>query len=163
MTRDSTKRLTTRGGYSLIELMAAVSILGIVAMVGLPHVDTRREGINTSAQLVLSDLRLARSRSITSGDHFALVPKSPGSYELQRLVINPTGNWVFHSVVKTVTLPPNIRVEFGELALNRIEFNTRGMLVTSNEPLWPVIVDTQHHSKHQLAIWPSGQIYQEDS
>jgi len=162
MKREAAGRLRASGGYSLIELLVGVAIFSIIASAGLPHVDTRREGINTSVQSVIADLRLARARAITSGSRHALAFKNSNTYELHRLALSAGGAWELEVVVKTVELPGNIRVVVPDTPADRIEFNTRGMMVSSPQPLLPAVLDLQHRVKHHLAVWPSGQIYQED-
>lgn len=162
MTREAARRLRASDGYSLIELLVGVAIFSIVASAGLPHVDTRRESINTSVQFLISDLRLARARAITSGSRHALAFTTSNTYELHRLALNAGGVWELELVVKTVELPENIEIVVPDTPADRIEFNTRGMMVSSPQPLLPAISDVQHGSKHHLAVWPSGQIYQED-
>ncbi len=162
MISESTRILRSTCGYSLIELLVGISIFGIVALAGLPHIDTRREGINTAVQQVVSDLRWARARSITSGDHYAVALQGSRSYQVQRLTLTTDGDWQVTSVVKTVQLPSQIKFYFVEVVPERVEFNTRGMMISHNEPLWPVIADLQHKVEHRLTVWPSGQIYVED-
>jgi len=162
MTREAARRLRASGGYSLIELLVGVAIFSIVASAGLPHVDTRREGINTSVQSLVADLRLARARAITSGSRHAVAFTTSNTYELHRLELNDAGVWELEVIVKTVELPENIEVVVPDTPADRIEFNTRGMMVSSPQPMLPAILDLQHRVKHHLAVWPSGQIYQED-
>ncbi len=161
MVLQRTQRLRGTAGYTLVELMAMVSILGIVALAGLPHVDNRREDINTSIQQVLSDMRYARARSITTGEHFALEWVGASRYKVLRLV-EVGGSWQVDKVIRNVKLPSNIQVVgIGALADDRFEFNTRGMMISSTSPVWPIVVDTIHGNAHLLSVWPSGQIYRE--
>lgn len=162
MASASLGRLSPQRGHTLIEMLVVVAIFGIVAMVGLPHVDTRREEINSASQQLVADLRLARARSITSGERYALAPLGADRYEIQRLTRNAAGQWGKESVVRTVRLPEHIRIEFGPLLADRVEFNTRGMMVSSSQPLVPVVSDVLHSVDRHLAIWPSGQIYLEN-
>ncbi len=158
MAKGLTKRFGSCGGYSIIELLVTVSILGIVTLAGIPHVDSRREDINTVAQRLVSDLRYARGRSITSGDHFAVEFEGDG-YEIQRLTLSGQ-NWVFDTVVRTGEIPEFLTLSF-DGQVDRVEFNTRGMAVSTDEPLWPTIADSAHGANRVLAIWPSGQIHLE--
>ena len=159
MANRCAQRLAAQGGYSLIELVVAAGIFGILASAGLPHVDTRRQDLNTSVNRAIADLRYARSRAITSGDHFAVVFDGGNRYEIQRMELG-AGGWTPSAVVKTVELPSHIEWLTG--GTDSIEFNTRGMMISAGEPLWPSIWDTLHNHGHQISIWPSGQVYAED-
>ncbi len=163
MTFNPTKRVEDSAGFSLIELLVAVSIFGVLALAGLPHVDRRREDLNTSVQRVLADVRFARSRSITSGEHYAVKWTSTHGYEVQRLSLNPAGEWVTDRVERTVLLPDSIAfsIDAGAGGVDRLEFNTRGMLISSPKPLWPVMSDLVHDVSRTFSVWPSGQIYME--
>ncbi len=41
------------------------------------------------------------------------------------------------------------------------EFNTRGMMVTTNYALWQLFWDSNYYGWHMISVWPSGQIYEE--
>jgi len=106
-------------------------------------------------------MRYARARSITTGEHFALEWVGSSQYKILRLV-EVGGSWQLDEVIRNVQLPSHIQVVgIGSLDDDRFEFNTRGMMISSNSPVWPIIVDTIHGTAHLLSVWPSGQIYRE--
>ncbi len=165
MTFNRTKRVESSAGFTLVELLIGVSIFAVLALAGLPHVDRRREDLNTSVQRVVADMRFARSRSITSGEHYAVKWTGAHAYEVQRLFMNSAGEWELDRVERTVLLPDYISFSLGESegagGVDLLEFNTRGMLISSPEPLWPVMSDLLHDVERTFSVWPSGQIYME--
>ena len=158
MTRTIARR-RGQGGYSLIELLVAVGIFGLLAALGLPHLDTRRQDIQTVTKGVIADYRWARNRAITSGVHFAVEWTSSNSYEVQRMKEGAGGTWSKDVAVKRVTLPTYINTAWYWPA--RQEFNTRGMMVTTNYALWQLFWDSNYYGWHMISVWPSGQIYEE--
>lgn len=161
MTFNRTRRVEGEAGYSLIDVLVAIAVFGVIALAGLPHIDRRREDLNTSVQRVLADMRYARARSITSGDHYALEWTSSKAYEIQRLKLNAAGDWLLDKVERTVELPDHIAFSVGESEIDRFEFNTRGMMVSATDPVWPMLSDAVHGVDRMFSVWPSGQIYLE--
>jgi Tfp pilus assembly protein FimT len=143
----------------LIELLVAVGIFGLLAVLGLPHIDTRRQDIQTVTKQVIGDYRWARNRAITSGVHFAVEWTSTNSYQIQRMKEVAGGAWATDVVVKEVTLPPHINTAWYWPTMQ--EFNTRGMMITTNYALWQLFWDSNYYGWHMISIWPSGQIYEE--
>jgi Tfp pilus assembly protein FimT len=143
----------------MIEAMATIAIAGVVIGSALPHIDTRRQDVNTAINAVIADLRFARARSITTGTHYAFELTDSGTYEVQRLKQNAGGAWVLDEVVKTNALPDHVAIVLPQPV--SIEFNTRGMMISSNNTLTLNVSDTTFGASHQLSIWPSGQIYYE--
>lgn len=158
MTGTAARHLANQRGYSLIELLVAVGIFGVLAALGLPHLDTRRQDIQTATKQVIADYRWARTRAITSGVHFAIEWTSTNSYEVQRMKEVPSG-WAVDTVVKEVTLPSHINTVREWPAQQ--EFNTRGMMITSTTPLRQELRDSDYGGWHEISVWPSGQIYEE--
>ena len=158
MTGNLARHLGDARGYSLIELLVAVGIFGVLAAAGLPHLDTRRQDIQSATKQVIADYRWARTRAITSGAHFAIEWTSSNSYEVQRMK-EVSGNWAIDEVVKTVTLPSHINTVWYWPTTQ--EFNTRGMMITTTYPLWQLLWDSNYYGWHTLSVWPSGQIYEE--
>jgi prepilin-type N-terminal cleavage/methylation domain-containing protein len=160
MASKRTKRFASRDGYTLVELLVGVTIFGILAALGLPHVDSRRQDLNTAVKQTVGDIRLARSRAITTGDHFCIEFVDTNNYKVRRME-EAAGAWVPTTVIKTGQLPSHIQYVTSP-GSELIEFNTRGMMVSSTQPIWPTIWDTIHSGGHQLSIWPSGQVYEEN-
>jgi Tfp pilus assembly protein FimT len=158
MSANSRVRTSDERGYSLVEMLTTIVFLSTVAAVGLPHIDTRRQDINSVMSEVIGDLRFTRARSITSGTHYALEPM-PGGYQIQRLV-QEEGEWVEDSVAKTVTLPEHISIDWNDEG-DGIEFNTRGFVISADSSFQVTVSDTLHGAAHVISVWPSGQIYYE--
>jgi prepilin-type N-terminal cleavage/methylation domain-containing protein len=153
MTSERTQRLRSRSGYSLIELLTAVGIFGVLAAAGLPHVDTRRQNLDTAAKQVTADYRWTRTRAITGGVHFALKWTGGQTYAVQRMKQSGT-SWVLDKTVKTVTLPSTI-IHSG--TPDAIEFNTRGMMVSATTVTWYDLTDTKTGGTRRIGVYPSGQ------
>jgi Tfp pilus assembly protein FimT len=159
MTMKLPRRLTNRRGYTIIEAIATIVIAGVVIGSALPHIDPRREEINTTINAVIGDLRFARARSITSGTHWAFVVKDAGTYEVQRLKEGAAGAWILDEVAKTNKLPSHVSLVLTQPV--NVEFNTRGMMISSPNVLTIYFSDTTFGASHQVSVWPSGQIYYE--
>lgn len=159
MTRKLTSRLTNRCGYSMIEALVTIALSGALIGSALPQVDTRREQINTAVNAVVADLRYARARAITTGRHYALELTDTGGYELLRMEQNQSGAWVVEEVAKANVLPDHITLQLSESG--GVEFNTRGMMISSPSTLTLTFNDTRFGATHEVSIWPSGQVYYE--
>jgi len=159
MTGSTAGHLGGQRGYSLVELLVAVGIFGLLAALGLPHLDTRRQDIQTTAAQVIADYRWARNRAITSGVHFGIEWTSTNSYEVQRMKQAANGTWSKDVAVKHVTLPSYINTAWYWPSVQ--EFNTRGMMVTTTYPIYQMFWDSNYNGWHMLSLWPSGQIYEE--
>jgi prepilin-type N-terminal cleavage/methylation domain-containing protein len=152
MMSQQTQRLRSRAGYTIVELLVAIGIFGVLAAAGLPHLDTRRQDINSAAKQVIADYRWARTRAITSGVHYTVNWTGSGGYQVQSLKQNADTTWSLDQVVKTVTLPTTV-LRSG--SPNTIEFNTRGMVVAGTTMSTQTL--TSYGGSRAIAIWPSGQ------
>jgi Tfp pilus assembly protein FimT len=154
MASERIQRLHSQTGYTLIDLLTAVAIFVAVAAAGLPHIDTRRQDIQNATSQVISDYRWARARSITSGAHFALEWTSDASYEVRRLKQVGT-DWELDEIVKSVELPATIMRSGWP---DSVEFNTRGMMISSENMEQQRLSDAAFSAERVIALWPSGQV-----
>lgn len=86
-------------GVTLIELMIAITILGVLLVLGLPEAFTwmQNSRIRTAAQSISSGLQLARAEAVRRNAQVEFVPTndSPVAASMATLVPNNSGsNWV---------------------------------------------------------------------
>lgn len=155
MTGERTGRVRSPAGYTVIELLTAVAIFAVMAAAGLPHINSNRQDINNATNQLVADYRWTRARSITGGVHFALKWTGPTAYQVQRLKLAGT-NWTLDEVIKDVTLPANITRSGTP---NTLEFNTRGMMVSTTTANVQDITDSKFNAVRHISVWPSGQIH----
>ena len=158
MTSESIERLRTHSGYTVIELLVAVAIFVVLASAGLPHIDTRRTDIQTMTRQVISDYRWTRMRSITSGVHYSLAWTGSTTYEIRRLR-QDGAVWNLDTVIKTVDLPSTITRGGSGTPADIIEFNTRGMVVSTENMVWQRLFDSMGGSTamREIRVYPAGQ------
>jgi prepilin-type N-terminal cleavage/methylation domain-containing protein len=159
-TPHGAQRLRNQSGYTLVELMVTLAIFAVLARATLPHIDTRVQDVNTATNQVVSDFRWARARAISSGVHYIVQWQNSTSYQVQRLKLDASSNWVLDRVVRTVTLPNNVAVVESPLPAAQ-EFNTRGMIVNGTAVVYQTLKDSRTTGKHKIGVWPSGQVYVE--
>jgi prepilin-type N-terminal cleavage/methylation domain-containing protein len=152
MRSQHAQRLLSRAGYSLIELVTAIGIFGILAAAGLPYVDTHRQDINSAASQVIADYRWARTSAITSGVHYTITWTGSGAYQVRRLKQNADTTWSLDKVTKQVSLPSTV-LRTG--SPDTIEFNTRGIVVGGTTMATQTL--SSYGGSRAIAVWPSGQ------
>lgn len=158
MTRPSPapRRLDDRG-FGLIDLLAAVTVVAILAGMGVAHFDQRRQDINTTLRQVSADLRWARGRAMVAGEHFRFHRTSDSTYEIQRLE-EVDGEWEVKAVVRTVALPAHISLTGSD----EIDIDGRGTVVFADAgdtaPSHWTLTDTEFATTRSLTLYPSGQV-----
>lgn len=101
-------------GFSLIELMIAIAIMGILLALGLPAYNTfiSNAKLRASAQSFLSGLQLARSEAVrrNAGVDFVLTDEDVSGPNFDSVVTSATGrNWL----IRTNNLTTYIEGKFG--------------------------------------------------
>ncbi len=150
------RRLLGTQGYSLFELVTALSIFGIIATIAVPHFDSRRMQIITAQRLLISKLRAGRAAALTKGVHYRLEFTTANQVSLQpmKLVNNA---WVIDAQnAQSIPLPSTTQLPTNLVGSN-IEFNTRGIAVNLTQPQKISVTDTFGVTK-SLQAWPSGQV-----
>jgi prepilin-type N-terminal cleavage/methylation domain-containing protein len=108
-------------GFSLIEMMVVVGIIGIVIVIAIPNFAAmqRRARINAAAQAIAQDIRQFRERSLSGSINYRVKAIDSRSYEVEK-VIRPDstliltrrlaettgGNIRFGVVGNVVSVPP---------------------------------------------------------
>jgi Tfp pilus assembly protein FimT len=156
MTSKRTQQISSQAGYSIVELLANVAIVGILAGTALPHLDTRRQDLQTVTTQLVSDYRWARAHAITSGAHFNVKWTATNAYQIERMKQTVSGTWTTDVLVKSVTLPATV-ARSGSVPT--LEFNTRGMMVTSTASVDLNLADSTLGGARKITVWPSGQTY----
>ncbi|MFH1836899.1 MAG: GspH/FimT family pseudopilin [Candidatus Omnitrophota bacterium] len=89
--------LRTNNGFSLIEILLAVVIMGILSAVVIPRV-TKADLYNkflvyTTAHQVAADIRLARRLAVTNSDDYKLEFSTDSGTDVYAIYKNNGGSW----------------------------------------------------------------------
>lgn len=104
-------------GYSLTEMMAAVAVIGILAVAAVPNVSAylRSSTATGAADQLCGDLRLARSRAILEGNDYLVLFTSSSTYTM--VDDDGGGNGIPGSAGYTVANRNNGQADEGESVL----------------------------------------------
>src|SRR5262250_3291678 len=101
-------RLACTAGYSLVELLVSVSILGIIAGIAMPQIRSGRMQVGNAQRLLIANLRLARTNAISKSVHYQVTFPTATQIRVSRMNEVPAGSGVWQvdtTNQRTITLP----------------------------------------------------------
>jgi type II secretory pathway pseudopilin PulG len=156
------RRLLSRAdGVSIIEVVVVAGIISLMLAAAISRMNPNYRAAEASASELLANLRLCRTKAVSSGYHYQLSITGPSTYTINRLLPPVAGtDWTVDGGTPTMTLNllPNVRFT---ASTGRYEFNTRGTLVVrANETFVPLktLNNTSLNTSAFVRIWTSGQV-----
>jgi prepilin-type N-terminal cleavage/methylation domain-containing protein len=147
-------------GLTLIEVLVAVALFGVVAGVALPNSRSDAFALWTANQMLLGDLRFTRAEALTKGDHFVFEVTGDTTYAVRRMTLNGAVWEPQDPPIRSRTLPSGVIFTAGWSGTvgASFEFNTRGLLVLPGTAQSLRIYDDHTQLTRQITVWPSGQV-----
>jgi prepilin-type N-terminal cleavage/methylation domain-containing protein len=89
---------TTSGGFTMIEIVIVIVVIGIAAMLAIPMMSSAASlQIRSAANMLAADLEYAKSMAISRGQNYSVIfNKDTDSYT----IVGPDGNPIEHPVKK---------------------------------------------------------------
>jgi type II secretion system protein H len=86
--RTQTSRLSATSGFTLIEIIAVIAIMGMVFAIGIPRLSTSKiRELRAEAEGIAASLEFARQRAIMTGvPHRVFIDLVEGGYRIEWLV-----------------------------------------------------------------------------
>ena len=149
----------SEGGFSLLELVVALVILGLLMAAVFPYLTSRPMNLRVDTNDLVANLRLARDLAISRTTRYRVVVTSRTSYALERLD-ESTGQWAQE---RTVRLREN--VQFARTTRNgqSVEFDSRGRIPQSADSvLLPfTLEDTVRRQQRSVRVSNTGGVWEE--
>lgn len=179
MRKRNLRRRARTQGFSLIELATVISIVGLLAAVGIPAFQRsiQNSEVRSNARAVLSDLQSVRTRAMTR-EAIEVAAPPPGN-QLRRSVVGATPttrarlggmrilsnrSYVLYvsdglgneQIVRAHTIPDKLNMTIVNPAVNsEIRFRSDGTLMPSS-PTTIELLDGNNQRRHQITLSVTG-------
>jgi prepilin-type N-terminal cleavage/methylation domain-containing protein len=128
-----------RGGHTLVELMAVVAVLGVMAAMGMPRMQALLAHIRTRGALnrVVADLAYTRHLAVRTGRTAALQVEPSGDCPAPPSGVSGHRYRIVVAGPDSVAARVDLRLDAGRVCLTsnqsaRVAFNSRGLLAPFN-------------------------------
>ena len=151
-------RVDRASGFSLIEVVVVAGILSLMLAAAPSRLNSQFRSADSAAAEFAANLRLCRTKAVSSGYHYRVAVTSAIAYDFQRLLPPTSGSsWTVDSdtPTRTTRLPPNVRFT---TPTGTYEFDTRGGLVGATAVDTKTLQDSSLNRAAVIQIWPSGQV-----
>lgn len=130
----------TTGGYTMVELLVVLAIIGLLTAISVPMLSASRPGLEATAaaRTLASDLRATRQAAIDNG-------------VVELVVLHPPGRYGAGHTVRS--LPGTVTLTFHGPMHDEIDFYPDGSASGGTVDL------AGGKARHRVTVrWPSGQI-----
>lgn len=133
-----TRSFAPRAGFSLVEILAAITVLGILASIATPRIATmsRSMEVNAAAQQLAGDLERARTEAIKRNRTVKVTPGTT-TYTIQYIGVKDLGDATLIEAPDSVKFAP-----FGPIAMGGVKF-----VLTLDDHARTVTLDASGHAK----------------
>ena len=119
------------GGFNIIELMITVAIIGIVALIAIPNMNTLVENqrVRAAANDMATAVSLARSEAVRdSADRRILAREVDNDRDFANgwCVVNPGDDCDAANVIRVYELAGNVNVAVNNVNNDRMDFDRQG-------------------------------------
>lgn len=127
-----------RAGFSLVEILAAIAILGILASIATPQIATMARGIqvDSAAQQLAGDLERARTEAIKRNRTVKVTPGTT-TYTIQYIGVRTLAEATLLEAPDSVKFAP-----FGPITMGGVKF-----VLTVGDHAKTVTLDASGHAK----------------
>lgn len=140
-----------KSGFTLVEILAVIMVVGILALVSLPiYIQIKpRLNLNAETRDIVSDLRYAQQLSVTEQINYSVVfDKAQNKYT----IINTSNNQVVKS--KNISTGVTIQSITSSLTSDTVTFNVTGAALETG---LITLVNTNNLTS-EISIKPSGYV-----
>ena len=143
-------------GYSLLQVIIVVAIMGIAVMLALPVLNSKPAYLRADLQDLSLNLQVAREFGISRSQHYRVRVFSSGPPYRYAIEGYNGAAWV---TARTITLRTNIVFTGATLGMTA-EFDTRGLLVSTSPPLVFTLQDTARNWTKTVTVNAVGMVDQ---
>lgn len=146
------------GGFSLIEVLVVAGILSLILAAAVSRLNSGFRSAESAAAELAANLRLCRTKAVSSGYHYRVNVTGADTYDFQRMLPPTSGStWTVDSATptRTIRLPPNVQFATPTATY---EFDTRGVVVGATAVATETLQDSALSHAAVIQIWPSGQV-----